>query len=111
MDNHDIINIGLCVIKRCGMYAKEYKNWILHENAVPLILNTINSFKEYWVDAIALFNQTAVLALQHGYGMTAMDDNMLVVLYGDLLTNFGAAYAATQETMKSQADSLVTMQN
>ncbi len=25
MANHDIINIGLCIIKRCGMYAKEYK--------------------------------------------------------------------------------------
>jgi hypothetical protein len=25
MDDHDVINIGLCIIKRCGMYAKEYK--------------------------------------------------------------------------------------
>jgi hypothetical protein len=35
MDNHDVIDIGLRIIKCCGMYAKEYKNWILHENAVP----------------------------------------------------------------------------
>jgi hypothetical protein len=28
MDDPDIIDIGLCVIKCCGMYAKEYKNWI-----------------------------------------------------------------------------------
>jgi hypothetical protein len=34
MDNHDIINIGLCIIKHCGIYAEEYKNWILHENTV-----------------------------------------------------------------------------
>ncbi len=25
MEEHNIINIGLHVIKRCGMYAKEYK--------------------------------------------------------------------------------------
>ncbi len=48
MDNHDVIYIGLCVIKRCGMYTEEYKNWILRENAVPPIVKMINSFKEYW---------------------------------------------------------------
>jgi hypothetical protein len=66
MDNCDVIDIGLHVIKRCGMYAKEYKNWILHKNVVPSIVETIVSFKEYWAGAIALVNQTAVLALQHG---------------------------------------------
>jgi hypothetical protein len=113
MDNHDIIDIdiGLRIIKHCGMYTKEYKNWILHENAVPPIIKTINSFKEYWDGTIALVNQNAVLALQHGYGMTTMDDDALVATYNDLLVSFGAAFAATQETMKSQADSLVTMQN
>ena len=25
MDNRDVIDIGLCVIKRCEMYSKEYK--------------------------------------------------------------------------------------
>ncbi len=40
-----------------------------------------------------------------------MDNDTLVALYGDLLGNFGSAFAATQETMKSQADSLVAMQN
>ncbi len=34
MDNRNVINIDLCVIKRCGMYAKEYKNLIPHENVV-----------------------------------------------------------------------------
>jgi hypothetical protein len=111
MDDHDIIDIGFRIIKHCGMYAKEYKNWILHKNAVPQIVKTINSFKEYWADVIALVNQTAVLALQHGYRMTTMDNDTLVALYGDLLANFGAAFAAMQETMKSQADSQVTMQN
>ena len=62
-------------------------------------------------DAIALVNQTAILAPQHGYGMTAMDDDTSVASYGDLLANFGATFAAMQEIIKSQADSLVAMQN
>jgi hypothetical protein len=111
MDDRDVIDIGLCVIKHCGMYTKEYKNWILHKNAVPPIIEMINSFKEYWANAIALINQTAVLALQHGYGMTTMDYNTSVASYYDSLANFGATFAAMQETMKSQADSLVAMQN
>ncbi len=36
---------------------------------------------------------------------------LLPTAYDDLLANFGATFAATQETMKSQADSLVTMQD
>ncbi len=26
MQDHDVINIGLRIIKRCGMYSEEYKN-------------------------------------------------------------------------------------
>jgi hypothetical protein len=111
MDNRDVIDISLRIIKQCGLYDKEYKNWILHENAVPPIVETIDSFEEYWADAIALVNQTAVPAWQHGYGVTAMEDDASVAANNDSLANFGAAFAATQETMKSQADSLVAMQN
>jgi hypothetical protein len=42
--------------------------------------------------------------------MTTLDNKALLALYGNLLANFSAAYAATQETMKSQVDSLVAMQ-
>jgi hypothetical protein len=111
MNDRDSINIGLRIIKHCGMYSKEYKHWILHENAVPLIVKTIGSFKEYWADAIALVNQTAVPVLQHGYDTTVVDSNVSVASYGDWLANFCAAYAVMQETMKSQANSLVAMQN
>jgi hypothetical protein len=60
MNDRDVIDIGLRVIKHYGMYAEEYKNWISCKNVVPPIVKTINSFKEYWADAIALVNQTAV---------------------------------------------------
>ncbi len=42
--------------------------------------------------------------------MTAVDNNALLTLYGNSLANFGAANAARQETMKSQAGSQVAMQ-
>jgi hypothetical protein len=87
------------------------KNWTSRENAVLPIIETINFFKEYWANAIALVNQTAVLASQHGYGMTTMDNDALVAAYYDSLASFEAAFAAMQETMKSQADSLVAIQN
>ncbi len=75
-----------------------------------MIVKTINSFKEYWAHTIMLVNQTSILAAQHGYGMAAMDDNALLVLYSKLLAYFGAAYAATQETIKTQAANMAAMQ-
>jgi hypothetical protein len=66
MDDREVIDIGLRIIKRCGMYAEEKKNWISRENAVPQIVKTIDSFKKYWANANALVNQTAVPASQHG---------------------------------------------
>jgi hypothetical protein len=36
MEECDIIDIGIRVIKRCGMYAKEYKAWIGIKNAGQL---------------------------------------------------------------------------
>jgi hypothetical protein len=101
MDDHDVIDISLRLIKNCGKYAEEYKNWISCKNMVPPIIKTIDSFKDYWANAIALCNQTAVLASQHVYGMTSMDNDALVAAYNDSLVNFGATFTATQETMKS----------
>jgi hypothetical protein len=102
MDDRDVIDIGLRVIKRCGMYSEEYKNWITRENESPPIVETIDSFKEYWAAAISLVNQTAIPAANHGYGMNVMDDDTSIASYGESLANFGAAYAAMQESTKSK---------
>ena len=110
VDDRDVIDIGLRVIKRCGMYSEEYKNWIARENETPLIIETIDSFKEFWATAISLVNQTSIPAANHGYGMAAMDDDTSIASYGESLANFGAAYAATQESMKSQATTMAAMQ-
>jgi hypothetical protein len=45
MDDRVVIDIGLRVIKRCGMYSEEYKNWIARENETLPIAETIDSFK------------------------------------------------------------------
>jgi hypothetical protein len=66
MEDRDVINIGLHIIKHCGMYSKEYIKWISRRNAVPQIVKMIDSFKEYWTNMIALVNQTAIPASQHG---------------------------------------------
>jgi hypothetical protein len=39
-----------------------------------------------------------------------MDNDTLITSYGKSLANFGAAYAATQESMKSQATTMAAMQ-
>jgi hypothetical protein len=94
MEECNIINIGLRVIKRSGMHAKEYKALIGIENAGklanPRIKQTLDSFKGFWSNTITLFNQTSVLASQHGYGMAAMDENGgSIASYGKSLANFG----------------------
>ena len=110
MQDYDVIDIGLGVIKRCGMYSEDYKNWIARENESPPIIKTINSFKEYWSGAITLVNQMAALVSRHGYSMAAVNNGTLITLYTETMSNFGAMYEATQESMKSQASSLAMMQ-
>jgi hypothetical protein len=110
MNDHDVIDIGLREIKQCGMYSKEYKNWIARKSETPAIVEMIDSFKEYWASVITLVNQTSIPAGQHSYGMAATNNDALHALYSKLLANFGAAYDATQETIKTQATNMAAMQ-
>jgi hypothetical protein len=115
IEEGNIIDIGLRVIKRCGMYAEKYKVWIGMENAgqlaLPRIKQMLDSIMGFLSNVITLINQTSILALQHGYGMAAIDDDGgSIALYGESLANFGTTYAATQETAKSQANSLAAIQ-
>jgi hypothetical protein len=109
MNDCRVIDIRLRVIKQCGMYSEEFKNWIARKSKTLAIVETIDSFKE-WVRTITLVNQTSIPATQHGYSMAAMDDNTLHVPYSKLLANFGMAYAASQERIKTQATNMAAMQ-
>jgi hypothetical protein len=108
MEERNIINISLRVIKCCSMYSEEYKGWITRMNKLPPVVET---FKNYWSEAITLVNQMASPAVQHNYGMTAMDGYRTGASYGESIANFGATYAATQETMIGQATSLALNKN
>ncbi len=111
MANRDIVNIGPHIIKRSGMYAKEYKAWIAREAICPRIVKTFNSFKTFWAAKITLVNQTAIPTSQYGYGMAATNDDKSVISYGETTLNFGAAYTATQESVKLQGTTIAAMQS
>jgi hypothetical protein len=111
MEECNIIDIGLRVIKCCGMYSEEYKGWITRENKLLPVTETVKTFKNYWSKAITLINQMASPAVQHNYSMTAMDDDATGTSYGKSIANFGTSYAAIHETMKGQATSLALIQD
>jgi hypothetical protein len=56
MVDSNIIDICLHVIKRCGMYAKEYKAWIACKAICPRIVKPCDSFKTFWAVKITLVN-------------------------------------------------------
>jgi hypothetical protein len=47
MADRNIVDIGLCVIKWCGMYAEEYKGRITREAIRPRIIKTFDPFKTF----------------------------------------------------------------
>jgi hypothetical protein len=110
MNNVNIINNGLRIIKRCGMYCKEYKAWITCKAIRPRIIEMVNTFKTFWAAKITLLNQTAIPASVYGYRIDAVNNNDSIVLYGKSIANFGAAYAATQESVKFQGTTITSMQ-
>ncbi len=103
MANHNIVDIGLHIIKWCSMYAKEYKAWIARKSERPRIVKTFDTFKTFWATKITLVNQMVVPASMHGYGMAAINNDDSIVSYCESIMNFGAAYAATHESVKSHS--------
>jgi hypothetical protein len=110
MNNVDIVDIGLRIIKRCGMYGEEYKGWIACKAIRPRIVEMVDRFKTFWAIKITLVNQTPIPASMHGYRMAAVKDANSVLLYGESIPNFGVAYTATQELAKSQGRTITVMQ-
>jgi hypothetical protein len=93
------------------MYAKEYKAWIARKAIRSRIIKTFESFKTFWAAKITLVNQTAIPVSQYRYEMAATNKDNSVVTYGEIILNFGAAYAATQESVKLQGKTIASMQN
>ncbi len=60
MNDVDIIDIGLRIIKQCGMYGKEYKAWIACKGIRPRIVKMVDTFETFWATKIALVNRTTI---------------------------------------------------
>jgi hypothetical protein len=110
MNDLDIVDIGLRIIKQCGMYGEEYKAWIARKVICPHIVEMFDTFKMFWAAKNMLVNQTVIPTGLHGYGMAAMNDDDSIVSYGESIVNFGAAYAATQELVKAQGTTIALVQ-
>ena len=99
--NCDIIDIRIRIIKQCGLYAEEYKSWIARATTTPHIVKMLDTFKKFWADKITLVNQMAIPTSSHSYGMAVVNDDDTLALYSESIANFGAVYAATQESVKT----------
>ncbi len=93
------------------MYAKEYKAWIARKAIRPKIVKNLDLFEIFWSSKITLVNQTTIPASLHGYEMAAINYYVAsVASYGELIANFGAAYATTQESVRSQGLTIASLQ-
>ncbi len=79
MNDVNIVDISLRIIKQCGMYGKEYKAWIACKTVRPRIIKMVDRFKRFWVTKITLVNQTTIPASMHGYGMAAVNNDKSVI--------------------------------
>ncbi len=92
-----IVHIGVRVLNRTGLFGEEYKAWILQGNN-PNNAIDFAAFKSFWENAVQIAAFTAVLASTHGYGMGVANYDDTASLT-DAVSNFGTAYAATQESL------------
>ncbi len=93
----DTVDIGVHVLNCTGLFAKEYKMWILQGNDANNVID-FAAFKSFWENAVQIAAFTSAPASQHGYGMAATNDNASASLT-DAVSNFSTAYAATQESL------------
>ncbi len=47
MNDVNIVNIGLRIIKQCEMYCKEYKAWIACKTVCPCIIKTVDMLRRF----------------------------------------------------------------
>jgi hypothetical protein len=107
--DNDIVDIGIHIIHWTGFFAEEYKAWITRSN------NTANdmdcaAFHPFWENAVNIASFTATIASQLGYGMNAVEDDQSVAYLTNAVSNFGVAYAATQESLRNNNASINAMQ-
>ena len=105
----DIVDIGIRVLHRTGLFAEEYKTWITRGDD-PANDMSFAAFRIFWETAVNIAAFTATPASQHGYGMAAAEDDASTASLTDAVSNFGVAYAATQESLRSTNATISAMQ-
>jgi hypothetical protein len=105
----DIVDIGICIIHQTGLFAEEYKAGITRGDN-PTNDMDFAVFRSFWETAIYIVSFTATLALQHGYGMNAVEDDPSATYLTDAASNFGVAYATTQESLHNNNTLINAMQ-
>ena len=70
----------------------------------------IAAFCYFWETAVNIASFMATPALQHSYGMNAVEDNPSATYLTGAVSNFGVAYAATQESLRNNNTSINAMQ-
>jgi hypothetical protein len=107
--NDDIVNFGIRVIHQTGLFAEECKAWIRGGNN-PTNDMDFAPFCTFWETAINIASFTAAPALQHSYGMNTVEDDASAASLTNTVSNFGAAHAATQESLRNNNASINAMQ-
>jgi hypothetical protein len=105
----DTVDINVRVLNHTGHFPKEYKTWILRGNNASKT-NAFVSFKTFWENAVQIAAFTTIPASQHGYGMATTNNNALARKLTYAVSNFGTAYATTQELLRSNTANILAMQ-
>jgi hypothetical protein len=68
------------------------------------------AFRSFWETTVNVASFTATPALQHGYDMNIVEDDSSAAYLTNAVSNFGAAYAAMQESLRNNNASINAMQ-
>ncbi len=114
LQDHQILDAAVIVIQNCGLYPEEMKAWKKRTAAEG---NDFAAFKIFWEQAIRIADKsTATPAAQYDYGLNIQeitDDATTASRTSALessISTFGNAYAATEERVRTQTDTINNMQ-
>jgi hypothetical protein len=91
--NDDIVDIGIHIIHKRGLFVEEYKTWIMRGNN-PTNDMDFAAFHSFWENPINIATFTATPDLQHNYGINSAEDDPSANNLTDAVSNFSSAYAA-----------------
>ena len=113
LQQHQILDAAVIVLQNCGLYPEEMKAW---KKRTAQEGNDYAAFKIFWEQAIRIADTSmATPAMRYDYGINAVtdDDKSAASRTSALessISTFGSAYAATEERVRNQNDTINNMQ-